>query len=269
MYCAKSGLLATALALLATWTMPVSADWIVLNGLTHEDVYINETRTMYFVHFPDTGEVMNVPKASVPVDHVGFHDTPEHRAALLDAWRESNPERERTADRREDMRIHQEKSRAVNPPVQFAPAASRRVKSLALGGDTLPKIVLRNPPLRTAQTGIRQPGAMMRQPRTQGFGGVTAGGMGMAGARGMNPMGAGGMGGGMGMMGGGMGMMGGGMGMVGARDVTAIGNISDLFFNIDDRLVGETPAEIHYSYMFHQPRGQVNNMRAANNRNRR
>ena len=80
-----------------------------------------------------------------------------------------------------------------------------------------------------------------------GMGGGMMGGMGgMGGMRGgMGGMGGGMMGGGMGGMGGGMGGMGGmrgGMGGGMGGDVTAISNISDLFSNINDQMVGEAPA---------------------------
>ena len=116
----------------------------------------------------------------------------------------------------------------------------------ATASDTLPKIVLRNPGGAYPQMGYG--GGM-----GGGYGGGMGGGYGMGGgAYGMSGgMGMGGYGGGMGGYGGGMGMggMGGGMGGMGMRGGMmgggqAFSNISDLFFNIDDRLVGETPAVI-------------------------
>ena len=127
--------------------------------------------------------------------------------------------------------------------------------------DTLPKIVVRggpasaNPQFGGGYGGYGRPaGGYGQQPWGGGYGGygggMGMGGRGMSGAYGM--YGAGQMGG-MGMpMGGGFGGMGmpmgggfGGMGMpMGGPDVTMISNISDLFSNIDDRMVGEEPARI-------------------------
>ncbi len=274
MYRRKNILRAGVLALitLMAWSTAAYGDWIRLNGATHQDVYINETRTMYFVHFPDTGEVMNVPKNSVSPDNVGFNEDAAFRTDLLEAWRERNPERERTADRLEDVRQHQRHHRASAPPPNTAEQPTQRVQQVSLGGDALPKIVLRNPPLRHAPTGMQRPNTMMRQPQQQFGGGMGTGTRGMPGTGGMGTgmrgmPGTGGMAGmgGMGMPG--MGGMMPGMGGMAMRDVTVISNISDLFSNIDDRLVGEPLAEIHPSYIFHQR--QEINMRDMNHRNRR
>ncbi|HUW62124.1 MAG TPA: STN domain-containing protein [Candidatus Bathyarchaeia archaeon] len=116
----------------------------------------------------------------------------------------------------------------------------------ATASDTLPKIVLRNPGGAYPQMGYG--GGM----GGGGYGGGMGGGYGMGGGgMGMGGGMGGGYGGGMGMRGGmGMGGMGGGMGMRGGMmgggygGGQAFSNISDLFFNIDDRLVGETPAVI-------------------------
>jgi len=118
----------------------------------------------------------------------------------------------------------------------------------ATASDTLPKIVLRNPGGAYPQMGY---GGGMGGGYGGGMGGGYGGGMG--GGYGMGGRMGGGMGGGMGMggYGGGMGGYGGGMGMRGGMGMMggygggqAFSNISDLFFNIDDRLVGETPAVI-------------------------
>ncbi len=99
------------------------------------------------------------------------------------------------------------------------------------GADSLPKVVLRSP------GGVAGYG-----PNAGSYGGQR--GM-YGGAYGGNNMAMGGMGYsgggyGMGMNGG----YGGRMGAYGGQDVTAISNISDLFSNIDDRIVGESPARI-------------------------
>lgn len=107
--------------------------------------------------------------------------------------------------------------------------------------DTLPKIVVRSGPV----TAHQQYGGYGGGVSGYGSGGAYQSGAGYGGGF---QQGGGGYGMPMGMgMGQGM-PMGGGFGGVGiaggAPDVTAITNISDLFSNIDDRLVGEAPARI-------------------------
>lgn len=99
--------------------------------------------------------------------------------------------------------------------------------------DTLPKIVVANP------GGATGGGAS--------FGGTGFGGGAGGGGIGQGGFGGGGFGGGgqAGMGGGGFG--GGGQGGFGGGGTVQISNISQLFFNIDDRLVGETPAVIGMS----------------------
>lgn len=131
------------------------------------------------------------------------------------------------------------------------------------GNDTMHKIVLRNP---FSVTGSAQ---------TFGGGGFGGGGFGGGGGLGGGGFGGGGLGGGGfgggglggggfgggglggggfggggggGFGGGGGGFGGGGGGGGGGSDVTAVSNISQLFTNIDDRLVGESPAAIGNGY---------------------
>ena len=101
---------------------------------------------------------------------------------------------------------------------------------------TLPKIVLSNPFAATA--GNFSGGNL-------GSGGGGGGGFGANQGGGLG--GQGGFGGNQGGFRGGnqgVGNQGGGFGNQNVRDVTSISNISELFTNIDDRLVGETPAQI-------------------------
>lgn len=104
--------------------------------------------------------------------------------------------------------------------------------------ETLPKIVLRSPAVtaRGAGGAAFSGGSAGAQ---VGFGGVNSGG-GFGGSSGQ--------GGGFGQGGFGGGGYGGGGGFQQQADVTAISNISDLFSTIDDRLVGETPAQIGIGY---------------------
>lgn len=102
-------------------------------------------------------------------------------------------------------------------------------------GGTLPKIVVRNPAATVAGGGGY--GAAYGGGYGGGFGGYGGGG-GLGGyGGGVGGYGEGGYGNRGGFGGGGYG--GGGY----ARDVTSVSNISDLFSNIDDRLVGEAPAQ--------------------------
>ncbi len=88
------------------------------------------------------------------------------------------------------------------------------------GSNVLPKVVLRNPPVSGAIGNYGMPGMM-------GFGYP---GRGIAPTYGGRPFP----------------MQGGYFG--GFGDVTIISNISDMFFNIDDRIVGEFPYSFYYLY---------------------
>jgi hypothetical protein len=113
------------------------------------------------------------------------------------------------------------------------------------GNDTMQKIVLRNPfgVAGNAQTSGFGGGFGGQQSSGAGFGGQSnfSGGQGSGGQ-------GGGQGGGFG--GGQQGGFGGGQGGGGGTDVTATSNVSELFSNIDDRLVGEAPATIGDGYYF-------------------
>jgi hypothetical protein len=103
------------------------------------------------------------------------------------------------------------------------------------GAETLPKIVMRNPGGYNAQLGGGG---------SFGGGGNFGGGGGNFGGGGRNFGGGGGnFGGGGGNFGGGGGNFGGG-GFGGGVGVGTFSNISDLFYTIDDRMVGESPAII-------------------------
>jgi len=123
------------------------------------------------------------------------------------------------------------------------------------GNDTMHKIVLRNP---FSVTGNIQAQTFGGQGGVGGFGGQGGFGNGQAGGFG-GQGGFGGRGGGGfgGQGGGGFGGQGGGgfggQGGGGGADVTATSNISELFSNIDDRLVGESPATLGGGY-YAQPR---------------
>ena len=101
--------------------------------------------------------------------------------------------------------------------------------------DTLPKIVLRVP---AGLSGGGGAGGLGGQGGFGGQGNAGGGGVGFGGnsGAGSNSFGGGGQG------------FGGGAGRGISRDVTAISNISDLFTNIDDQIVGESPAKIGVGY---------------------
>lgn len=119
-----------------------------------------------------------------------------------------------------------------------------RVYQVASQYETLPKIVLSNPFAQGA-VGGGFGGGFQQQGVGGGFGGLGGGQQSFGNA------GGGFGGGGIGQQGFGGGLGGGGFGQQGgfnqgrlAPDVTQITNISDLFSNIDDRIVGESPAII-------------------------
>ena len=115
-------------------------------------------------------------------------------------------------------------------------------------GETLHKIVLRNPAASGSQGQLAGGGGFNNQFGGGGFSASGFGGGGRGGFGGQN-VGAGGFGGGQrgGFGGGGRGGFGGQQGG-GGYDAGSIGNLSDLFGNIDDRLVGEAPAQIGYGF---------------------
>jgi hypothetical protein len=129
--------------------------------------------------------------------------------------------------------------------------------------DTLPKIVLRNPGMTRGQgqgafgaagsgfgaaRGYQSGGSGGFGQAGRGQGGYGQGGYGQGGF-GQGGFGQGGFGQGAGGTFGGGGFNQGGMGRL-QQDVTVIANISDLFSNIDDRLVGEPPAVIGTGLFF-------------------
>jgi len=311
---------------MASWAV---ADTITVDGVTHEGVYVREGGSLYYVQFPENGEVMTVRKGSSDAT-VAFANDPEYREALRLQWRaafaERNPERMQVENAPSAYDLRMAEAAAGNPaqeePRVFqlrgdatAYARAMQQQYAQMQGQVtdgyVPYINLRDVPLGDAlkallrqqnldytvhnnilyvssadtlrreaweqvETRYHQlsnagtdtmPKIVLRHPQLGGMGGMGmggfgGGGMGMGGMGG--GMGMGGMGGGMGMggmgmggMGGGMGGMGGGMGMGGmggGMDVTGISNISDLFSNIDDRIVGEPPAQIGLGIVSATPR---------------
>lgn len=69
------------------------ADSITINGTTHENAYVRETATTYYVQFPNDGTVTSFPKAEVDPDAVVFSKDAAEREGLLVAWQQANRER--------------------------------------------------------------------------------------------------------------------------------------------------------------------------------
>lgn len=140
----------------------------------------------------------------------------------------------------------------ISSPQRLRHEASGRLTTRTFNvngfGDTLPKVVVRN------QGGFA--GGFGGQGLGGGLGGV-GGGLGGGGLGGFGGGFGGGLGGGLGGVGGGLGggLGGAGGGLGGGIGVTAptFSNISDLFRNIDDRFVGETPAVIGLSNAYQGP----------------
>ena len=236
-------------------------DRIVVEGVAHDNVYIRESATMYYVQAPESGDVWSVRKADVPADAVTISIDDTERSALLARW---NAVREAQRDAAtegvvlsfdvaqsesktplltnvgEDGESRPEEAKP-EPLVWQHPQSQRtlqyqapetRVYAFSPMAETLPKIV--------AQT----PNSAL------GGGGFSAGGGAQAGGFGASPggfgAGAGAGGFGAGAAGGAGGVGGGGAGGVGGGAFVAGGfsNISQLFATIDDRLVGEAPNPI-------------------------
>lgn len=63
-----------------------SADTISFGGLTHGDVYVSESPNLYFVHFPETGEVKTVLKRKVRDADVHIDTDKTVRQERYAAW---------------------------------------------------------------------------------------------------------------------------------------------------------------------------------------
>lgn len=260
------------------------ADEITVDGQTYTDVLVRESQSRYYVQLPDQGRVVSFPKVSVPEADVVFSTGQAERRALQDAWALANAELRGVASAKHATQPvasslgHPETpSRDAAPgdipPVirstvpdrgYDSPRSSGRVQHLNLkdvpvghalkamlrplgldyrveegyvwistperirtesndtpvtrhylisqgAQDTLPKVVLAN------ATGFQGTASYNGGASTTGGAASNAGNQGTIGN----------------------GTAGGGGGAAGVPQ-----NISDLFFNIDDRLVGETPAVI-------------------------
>lgn len=68
------------------------ADSIVLNGVAHGNVFIEEGASMYYVLLPDTGEVLNARKAGIAPADITFSPDSAAREALRRRWKEARQE---------------------------------------------------------------------------------------------------------------------------------------------------------------------------------
>ncbi|HNT88960.1 MAG TPA: hypothetical protein PKL84_13940, partial [Candidatus Hydrogenedentes bacterium] len=77
--------------LLATLLLPAAAlaDSIVLNGVRHENVRIEEGASMYYILLPDSGEVLNARKSEVDPNDVVISEDEGRRQSLRDQWKEA------------------------------------------------------------------------------------------------------------------------------------------------------------------------------------
>jgi len=269
-----------------------SADSIVVEGVRHENVLIRESSRLYYVQDIATGKVWNVERSRVAAGDVQKEDDPDRREALQAEWArasgEKRPainyiqapaevaasgERELGDATRSDGKVPLLKLKGV--PVSTAldavlrplnldyqvqegyifistpeilareslePIETRTYSGIGDAYETLPKIVLRSP------AGVTGGGFTGGFGGGQGAGGGQRGNIGGFGGNAGGGFAGGGFGGGGGQ--GGFGGQGGGN----ARDVTQLSNISELFTNIDDTLVGEAPAQIGIGYQVRRGR---------------
>lgn len=66
-----------------------AADTITIDGVRYDDVYVSDTRTHYYVCFPNTGERFSIPKSDVPESDVVLTSNPDVRDQLYLQWKEA------------------------------------------------------------------------------------------------------------------------------------------------------------------------------------
>ena len=67
-----------------------AADSITIDGVTHNDVYIRESASMWYVQIPSEGGVICVAKSEVDPTDVSINDDEAYRAALMEQWKANN-----------------------------------------------------------------------------------------------------------------------------------------------------------------------------------
>jgi len=229
-----------ATAFLIAWG--AAADTITLDDATHHRVVVSETASLYYVQFPEKGTVVSVLKDQVSPDSVRISSNHAEREQLKRLWRENHNAR------RENL-VSASDASAVTPlgkaPVSTSVSAGKSTAPTR-SSETQSSVI--SPKQRSTANntaaGPRSPAHS--NPYVSSYGSNQAG-MG-GGNRWGNQYGGGqygpgqyreeGYGGGYGG-----GQYGGGRSTGGGR-AGHFGNISELFSTIDDRLVGETPAQI-------------------------
>ncbi len=253
-----------AVAAIVAIATSAAADRIAFDGKSYDDVYIAEGASMYYIHLPDTGEVLSVRKDSVPAKDVHLTPDREARNEIRNRW---NEVRDRSRSQSAPAGLPPKVAAGLSAAVGAAVPAP--TDEAVTDGQT-PHLRLRNVPLRQALKGVLRPMNLdykvedgyirvstpqrirtesaepletryydLRSSAADTLPKVVAGNMGGVG-------GAGGLGGGLGggFGGGGLGGFGGGGLAGGGAGGATFSNISQLFSNIDDRLVGEPPAVI-------------------------
>ncbi|MDX9972185.1 MAG: hypothetical protein RBU21_04240 [FCB group bacterium] len=261
-----TGILLIALGI----ALPAGADSLTVDGQTHDNVYIVESPSMYYVHFPDTGKVTGIAKAGIPQNAFRKTADPATRKALREQWNASS-ERQRP-----------QPAPAATLPLPAAPPAPPKARLYVPAPDssaegTVDRVRLHDVPLgrglkamlRAKNLDYKVEGGYlwfsspeklrtesMEEPETRVYTLKNAGAEtlpkiplnNIAGAAQAAPIGGGNnFGGGLGAsgFGGGVGGVGSGFGGgTGMSSTPTFSNISQLFGTIDDRSVGEPPAVI-------------------------
>ncbi len=232
------------------------ADSIAVDGKTYDNVVVRESATRYVVELPDSGKILSVNKDQI--DSGAVHvERGADRDALHARWEENNPyvdakpakidttAPQSTAESTDTKPVLIRNVHKGQEPRQSAdqsdPSIAQRYNGLL--GPAGRHVARTNggfqavAPVRNEDIVIHQEGgrsAAVASPGGYG-GGVAAARGGAYGGAGAGAGFGGGRGGGYGGAGGGYGGGGGG---------AFFSNISELFSTIDDRLVGETPAQI-------------------------
>lgn len=222
-----------ALFLVAT---RVQGDSIAIGQTLHEDVYISESSTFYYVSLPDAGTTFSVPKDDPAVGEPKITSDPDIREEIYERYKEARA-RLRVPDQAitvpwlgADTRMESTLSESdVGEMRSRSQAAARSTPLLELRGPPRPYVVAVPAGSRAPGPGV---GSNAGRAGTPSFGAGTgsAGNRIGGGARGSGGAAGGGAGG----------------GGAGRQNTARAGfsNISELFDTIDDAEVGETPNPI-------------------------
>ena len=82
------------LAFVACWAVASAfADTITIDGITHEDVYVREGGTRYFVQIPSDGRTISIQKDKVKPEDVTISTDAAYREELSREWRRNSARR--------------------------------------------------------------------------------------------------------------------------------------------------------------------------------